>query len=99
VTCGYLTRPTTEAAGEDNHKAVVGLDLLDHDNEPGQFEVLGDSAYGTGDARAALADAGHTAVIKPVRLRPAVAGGFTQDDFAVDEAGGTSPARPAPPAP
>jgi hypothetical protein len=78
-----------EATGEDNHEAVVGLDLLDHDTEPGPFEVLGDSAYGTGDARAALAAAGHTAIIKPVPLRPAVAGGFTTDEFVVDEAAGT----------
>jgi transposase len=78
-----------EAAGEDTHEAVVGLDLLDNDPEPGPFEVLGDSAYGTGDARAALAEAGHTAIIKPVPLRPAVAGGFTLDDFTVDEATGT----------
>jgi Transposase DDE domain/Transposase domain (DUF772) len=77
----------TQACGEDNHEAVVGLDLLDHDTEPGTFEVLGDSAYGTGDARAALTDAGHLAVIKPGPLRPAVAGGFTLDDFTVDEAG------------
>jgi hypothetical protein len=78
-----------EAAGEDTHEAVVGLDLLDQDPEPGPFEVLGDSAYGTGDARAALAEAGHTAIIKPVPLRPAVAGGFTLDDFTIDEAAGT----------
>lgn len=45
-------------------------------------EVLGDSAYGTGDARAALADAGHVAVIKPGPLRPAVTGGFTVDEQA-----------------
>jgi hypothetical protein len=75
----------TQASGEDNHEAVVGLDLLDHDPQPGPFEVLGDSAYGTGDARAALADTGHTAIIKPAPLRPAVPGGFTTDDFTVDE--------------
>ena len=34
-------------------------------------EVYGDSAYGTGDLRAALAEAGHTAVIKPGPLKPA----------------------------
>jgi hypothetical protein len=79
----------TEACGEDNHEAVVGLDLLDNDPEPGRFEVLGDSAYGTGQTRAALARAGHLAVIKPVPLRPAVAGGFTTDEFTVDEATAT----------
>jgi Transposase DDE domain len=50
--------------------------------------VLADSAYGSGDARAALAEAGHVGVIKPMPLRPAVAGGFTTDDFTVDEAAG-----------
>jgi hypothetical protein len=85
----------TEASGEDNHEAVVGLALLDDDpasDDPAServFEVLGDSAYGTGDARAALADAGHTPIIKPAPLRPAVEGGFTVDDFTVDEADGT----------
>jgi transposase len=81
----------TEAAGQDNHEAAVGLALLDDDPEPasGGFEVLGDSAYGTGEVRAALDAAGHTAVIKPLSLRPAVEGGFTLDDFTVDEQDGT----------
>jgi hypothetical protein len=43
--------------------------------------VLGDTAYRTGEARAALEHAAHTPVIKPAPLRPAVAGGFTIDDF------------------
>jgi hypothetical protein len=80
----------TQAAGEDNHEAVVGLDLLDNDiDDTTTFEVLGDSAYGTGDARAALAEAGHTPIIKPMPLRPAVPGGYTLDDFTVDERAGT----------
>ena len=41
----------------------TGVQLLD-DEDPG-LEVLGDSAYGSGPVRADLADAGHTAVIKP----------------------------------
>jgi Transposase domain (DUF772)/Transposase DDE domain len=85
----FTAGEVTEAAGEDNHEAVVGLALLDDDEVPAGLEVLGDSAYGTGDARAALAEAGHTAVIKPAPLRPAVTGGFTLDDFTVDEAAGT----------
>ncbi|RPF26248.1 transposase-like protein DUF772 [Georgenia muralis] len=52
-------------------------------------EVLADSAYGTGEALAALEAAGHTAIIKPWPLRPAVPGGFTLEDFTVDEAAGT----------
>jgi hypothetical protein len=77
----------TQASGEDNHEAVTGLELLD--DEDGELEVLGDSAYGTGDARVALADQGHTAIIKPGPLRPAVSGGFTLDEFTVNEASGT----------
>ena len=53
------------------------------------LEIYGDSAYGTGDARAAYRDAGHGTVIKPGPLRPAVPGGFTIDDFTVDEQAGT----------
>jgi hypothetical protein len=81
----------TKATGTDNHEAVVGLELLDAEDRPaGQgIQVLGDSAYGSGDARAALADAGHTAVIKPPPVRSAVPGGFTIDDFTVDEPAGT----------
>jgi transposase len=89
----FTAGQVTEASGEDNHEAVIGLALLDEhpgqDSGQQQFEVLGDSAYGTGDARAALAEHGHTAIIKPVPLRPAVAGGFTLDDFTVNEAAGT----------
>jgi hypothetical protein len=48
------------------------------------LEVYGDSAYGSGEARAAYRDAGHDTVIKPGPLRPAVPGGFTIDDFTVD---------------
>jgi Transposase DDE domain/Transposase domain (DUF772) len=50
-----------------------------------QLEVYGDSAYGTGQARAAYAAGGHDTVIKPKPLRPAVPGGFTLDDFIIDE--------------
>ena len=49
----------------------------------------GDSAYGTGDLRGAIGDAGHQAVIKPKPLQPPVEGGFTVDDFTVDEQAGT----------
>jgi hypothetical protein len=85
----FTAGEVTMASGEDTHEAVVGLHLLDQDTEAGPFEVLGDSAYGTGDARAALAEARHTALIKPAPLRPAVPGGFTLDDFTVDETAGT----------
>jgi hypothetical protein len=80
----------TEGAGEDNHEAVIGLDLLDNDTEPGQFQVLGDSAYGAGDPAPPSPRLGHTAIIKPLPLRPAVRGGFILDDFTIDEAAGTA---------
>jgi hypothetical protein len=54
-----------------------------------RLEVYGDSAYGSGEARAAYRDAGHDTVIKPGPLRPAVPGGFTIDDFTIDEQAGT----------
>ncbi|HEX6854839.1 MAG TPA: transposase, partial [Streptosporangiaceae bacterium] len=77
----------TMAAGEENSDAAVAAALLAAGDEPAG--VYGDSAYGTGDLRAALQDAGHTAVIKPRHLKPAVEGGFTLDDFTADEDAGT----------
>ncbi|EFG75725.1 transposase, IS4 family [Mycobacterium parascrofulaceum ATCC BAA-614] len=72
----------TKANGPDNHEAVVGLALLDDEQAP--VRVFGDAAYGTGAARAALADREHGAVIKPIPLRTPVPGGFTSDDFSID---------------
>jgi hypothetical protein len=77
----------TRAAGEHNADAAVAGQMIAR--EALAATVYGDSAYGTGDLRAALAAGGHTAVIKPGPLRPAVEGGFTLDDFTVDEAAGT----------
>src|SRR5437763_9470472 len=77
----------TKATGEENSDAAVAGQMIA--TEPEAAEVYGDSAYGTGDLRAALADGGHTAVIKPRPLKPAVEGGFTLDDFIVDETAGT----------
>ncbi len=85
----------TPAAGAHNSDAAVGITLLTSSDTSTStstsgsgLEVLADSAYGTGDALAALAAAGHRPVIKPWPLRPAVAGGFTIDDFAVEEQAG-----------
>jgi hypothetical protein len=77
----------TMAAGEENSDAAAAARLLRAEDLPA--EVYGDSAYGTGDLRAALKDAGHTAVIKPRTLKPTVEGGFTLDDFTADESAGT----------
>jgi len=77
----------TPAAGAEHSDAAVGVELLAE--EPDPVQVLADSAYGTGELLAAVAEGGHTAVIKPWPLRPAVDGGFTLDEFTVDEAAGT----------
>jgi hypothetical protein len=77
----------TPAAGAQHSDAAVGIELLT--DEPDPIQVLGDSAYGTGELLAAAAAGGHTAIIKPWPLRPAVDGGFTLDDFTVDEAAAT----------
>jgi IS5 family transposase len=98
---GLITNTAlTQASGPDNSDATVGIALLDRDpslasldpdvgqaGEP--VEVLADSAYGSGEALAALDDAGHRAVIKPWPLRPTVAGGFTLDDFTHDPTSNT----------
>jgi Transposase DDE domain/Transposase domain (DUF772) len=52
------------------------------------LEVLGDSAYGSGETRAALRAAGHTQTIKPIPLASAVPGGFTIHDFRIDRQAG-----------
>ena len=54
-----------------------------------QVEVLGDSAYGTGEMLDALDRTGRKATIKPWPTRPAVEGGFTIDDFGYDDQAGT----------
>jgi IS5 family transposase len=53
------------------------------------LQVLGDSAYGSGDMLEALETAGHQALVKPKPLRPAVPGGYVLDDFAYDPEHGT----------
>jgi hypothetical protein len=80
----------SQATGPANSDAAVGIALLAGDptlTDDQPVEVLADSAYGTGDALDALANAGHTPVIKPWPLRPAVEGGFTLDDFTVNATG------------
>jgi hypothetical protein len=79
---GNTTGANTEPAGNQRFDAAG--------NEQGQgLEVYGDSAYGTGEARAAYRAGGHDTMIKPKPLRPAVEGGFTLDDFDINEDTGT----------
>jgi IS5 family transposase len=77
----------TGAAGPGNSDAAVAAQMIAR--ETGSAEIYGDSAYGTGELRAALARAGHRAVIKPGPLKPAAEGGFTTDDFTADESADT----------
>src|SRR4051794_18127208 len=80
-----------KASGAEASDATVRIGLLaDDDSITGPIQALGDSAYGTGQALQALDSAGHTPVIKPWPLRPAVPGGFTLDDFTVEEAAGVA---------
>jgi len=80
----------TMAAGPANSDAAVAEQFLAADTTSGGGrEWYGDSAYGTGDLRGAIDAAGHDAVIKPKPLQAPVEGGFTVDDFTVDEQAAT----------
>jgi Transposase DDE domain len=85
----------TKAAGAENSDPAVAERFLAAettraaDNDGSTREWYGDSAYGTGDLRDAIAKAEQVAVLKPKPLQPAVVGGFTVDDFTVDQAAGT----------
>lgn len=81
VTGAALT-PATSADGP------TGLALLKGE-EPG-LQVLADSAYGSGENLAALAEAEHRPAIKPWPISSSITGGFGRDDFAVDYAAGTA---------
>ncbi|WP_203880396.1 transposase, partial [Planobispora takensis] len=74
-------------AGAIHHESAVAPVLLAH--ERGPLQILADAAYAAAELRAALSGAGHRLLIKPPALTPAVAGGFTLDDFAIDTAAGT----------
>jgi DDE family transposase/transposase-like protein DUF772 len=92
----------TQATGADNADAAVAERFLAAEtthaipggrpaatNDPtSSCQWYGDSAYGTGELREAIAKAEQVAVIKPKPLQAAVAGGFTVDDFTVDQAAG-----------
>jgi IS5 family transposase len=78
----------TKANGADNHEATVGLELLDGEDAP--VTVLADSAYGSGQLRAELAERGYSDRVKPAPVPRIIAGGFTVDDFTVDHAAGTA---------
>jgi hypothetical protein len=68
--------------GPAHHEVAVAADLLSGEQMP--VQLFADTAYDSGDAWQRLHQAGHRLFIKPPPLRPAVPGGFTLDDFAID---------------
>ncbi len=82
---GLITQVALTAGNVGDAEAAPDLIA----GEPAGTEVLGDSAYGAGEFRAHLNERDMAAVIKPPPLRPAVDGGFTLDDFVIDETAGT----------
>ncbi len=85
---GLMTKVAlTKTNGSSNSDATVGADLVTADPTlagGAHVQVLGDSAYATGDMLAKLAEKKWTPLLKPWPLRPAVEGGFTLDDFTHD---------------
>jgi len=82
----------TKTNGPDNSDANVGAALVTTDPtivEGASVEVLGDSAYATGDMLHILDAKEWTPLVKPWPLRAAVVGGFTIDDFTHDTGAGT----------
>lgn len=86
---GIITdQELTKAAGPENSDAAVAARFLHAEDDA--CEWYADSAYATGDLRGAIEDTdADEAVIKPKPLQAPVAGGFTVDDFTVDEQAGT----------
>ncbi|MEO6531586.1 MAG: transposase [Specibacter sp.] len=89
VTGLYTNAVLTAASGPGSSDAEAGMELIATDGTMAdadtQYQVLGDSAYGSGPMLEALESAGHQALVKPKPLRPAVPGGYALDDFALDE--------------
>jgi IS5 family transposase len=66
----------------------TGVELLASD--PPGLEILADSAYGSGEVRAALRRAKHRQAIKPISLRRAIPDGFDRDDFVINHTARTA---------
>ncbi len=80
---GLITACDLTPANEGD--GPTGIKLLA--NEPAGLDVLADSAYGSGDSLAALADAEHRIMIKPwplARNKNLGDDQFSRDDFIID---------------
>jgi len=82
---GLITATDLTPGNVGDAEAAPGL----IEDEPAGTGILGDSAYGAGELREHLAGNDMPAFVKPPPLRPAVPGGFTLDDFAIDAGAGT----------
>jgi hypothetical protein len=80
----------TAGGGGQEQASPGGPDGPDGTGSGEALRWYADSAYGTGELRAAIGQAGDEAVIKPKPLKRAVEGGFTVDDFTVDHQAGTA---------
>jgi len=79
---GLITATTlTPANASDAKTAMILLE-----GEQRGLEVLADSAYGSGELRAALRGRQDRQLIKPIPLRRSIPGGFDRDDFVIDHA-------------
>ncbi len=81
ITAAALT-PANAADGPAGVELLLG-------EAPG-LQVLADSAYGSGEVRAAFRAAEHDQAIKAIPLRRAVPGGFDRDDFVIDHTARTA---------
>ena len=82
----------TKTNGPANSDANVGAELVTTDATVAaedHLEVLGDSAYATGDMLHTLHGKKWTPLLKPWPIKPAVQDGFTIDDFVHDPATAT----------
>jgi IS5 family transposase len=77
---GLITATALTPANTGDGPTGVGLLA----GEAPGLQVLADSAYGSGEVRAALRDAHHAQAIKAIPLRRAVPDGFDRDDFVID---------------
>jgi hypothetical protein len=77
----------TKTNGPTNSDANIGAELVTADptvTDDETVEVLGDSAYATGDMLNQLNAKKWTPLLKPWPIKPAVEGGFSVDDFTVN---------------
>jgi hypothetical protein len=85
----------TKTNGPANSDASVGAELvvadptIDDEDIEVSIEVLGDSAYASGEMLHTLDDKKWIPLLKPWPIKPAVEGGFTIDDFTYDAASNT----------